>query len=400
MGDHYENEVAFLVGLDGTYHGIVKYKQKEVSAVLELSGKSSLIKVNDSIELRPADHHFSFESDQLGAEVTARISINEHSAQTNETFRIVSSGPIDSLVSNRWRRAKSIFRSYLKASNKKILYELCGRPGLLKLEITKVPISIRQIDKYLVVENDLEIEFDLFSEICYSTLVALGFLSGHFVQDESYTFQQLKKGDKKISGYRYERLRRSSVSIYHPVTANPFGYEGFIGKDVAEELYSDKTLKNLNAKQISKLAELIHLNPQIQYAIVLFNEANDNDLSLLVKNNSFFVVLEVLRKYFHTTFKHKLPTDYSQKVNVEKFKLVFECITPTTEEELLMLAKRNLFMHGDVKNLEGTEMVSIMQKQITFIYKYILAHIGFKGHVIDHFSIRNNPSIRSFIKIP
>jgi len=45
------------------------------------------------------------------------------------------------------------------------------------------------------------------------------------------------------------------------------------------------------------------------------------------------------------------------------------------------------------------EMLALMQKQVTFIYRYVLTYIGFQGYVIDHFSIRNNPSLQPFIEI-
>jgi hypothetical protein len=150
---------------------------------------------------------------------------------------------------------------------------------------------------------------------------------------------------------------------------------------------------------MSKLTEFIHNNSQIQYALVLFNDTNSNGISLLIKNNCFYIVMEVLRKFFYNIFKPQLPIDYSQKGNIEKFKMVFECFVDISDDEISTIKKRNDFMHGDIEKLEGEEMVEIMQKQLSFIYRIVLSYVGFQGFIIDHYLIRNEQSEKAFIKV-
>jgi hypothetical protein len=56
-------------------------------------------------------------------------------------------------------------------------------------------------------------------------------------------------------------------------------------------------------------------------------------------------------------------------------------------------------MHGDIIDIKDKEMVSTMQKQLTFIYKVVLSYTGFDGYIIDHYAIRNNLCERAFIKL-
>jgi hypothetical protein len=72
---------------------------------------------------------------------------------------------------------------------------------------------------------------------------------------------------------------------------------------------------------------------------------------------------------------------------------------PISEEEIQTIEKRNIFLHGDIINISGQEMVELMQKQITLIYKLVLTHVGFSGYVIDHYNINNQRSSFPFVKI-
>ena len=78
---------------------------------------------------------------------------------------------------------------------------------------------------------------------------------------------------------------------------------------------------------------------------------------------------------------------------------MFEAIAPITDEEADLIALRNTFMHGDIKNIEGDEMMRIMHRQISLIYKLLLTYTGFRGHVIDHYFLRNGPVKKAFTKL-
>ena len=144
---------------------------------------------------------------------------------------------------------------------------------------------------------------------------------------------------------------------------------------------------------------LIHNNNQIQYALVLFNEANSNQFSLLVKNNCFYVVLEVLRKFYYSIYIDRIPKSYTSKGNTDKYITLFKCMIDITNDDEQLIKDRNLYLHGDIKDLEGQKMVNDMQKQITLTYRLILTYIGFNGHIVDHYSLRNNSPENAFLKL-
>jgi hypothetical protein len=172
-----------------------------------------------------------------------------------------------------------------------------------------------------------------------------------------------------------------------------------IGINYVEELYRKHFLNPIDGKYFSKLVEIIQNSPYVQYALALLNEANDNELSLPVKNNCFFAILEVLRKYLHGKFKTQLPSTYSQRGNIEKYKVIFAQLIQLDDDDCCTLEKRNTFLHGDIKDISGEEMVAIMQRQINLIYRLLLTLSGFKGQIIGHFAIRPHSPKRPFIRV-
>lgn len=85
--------------------------------------------------------------------------------------------------------------------------------------------------------------------------------------------------------------------------------------------------------------------------------------------------------------------------HTQKLKVVFEHVASISEEDIHILNKRNLFLHGDIENIEGDAMIDIMQKQITLIHKLVLSYIGFDGHIINQYQLRNYCDETSFMKL-
>jgi hypothetical protein len=224
-------------------------------------------------------------------------------------------------------------------------------------------------------------------------MVALGFVTGNFIQDHNYTFCV---NEQAALQFLYRRLRQGSDSMYHALTLNAYGYQHLLGRGSAAK---SKMLKPLNAASFGRLAELTNNQHAIQYALVLFNKANSNKLSLLIKNSCFYTVLEVLRKFFHHVFEAHMPKGYSNLGNIPKFKIVFGQLAEVTATEETMLKRRNSILHGEVDDLEGHEMIDLVQMQISLIYKLMMIYVGFDGHVIDHWALRNNQPSRAFVKV-
>jgi hypothetical protein len=407
MMEHYnifsqsEKDTEIIRRFEGEQTGNIKYTDRIVSAVLERNDATFLISIDEIIDFDLEETDFPFTTGKDNLFVSASIIAHRNSVNVGQkTAYRYSEGKVYSFRSADFNEnAPGTFKAYYPTKHTRVIYDLFGAPHAVSLRIDEAEFFVGSIEGYIIIESVEKITYEVFSETCYSIMVALGFLSGHFVQTETYFFQQRNHDAAFSCGFKYRKLRASSSSMYHALTHNPYGYAHMIGSDYADDLYNSHFLKPIDEKSFSQLVDLIHNNSQVQYALVLFNEANDNGLSLLIKNNCFFAVLEVLRKFLHDRFENHLPATYSQRGNIEKYKLVFEQQIPINEDECNTLKKRNAFLHGDIKNISGPEMVEIMQKQITLIYRLLLSLTGFDGHVVDHYAIRNNIPQKAFIKV-
>jgi hypothetical protein len=355
----------------------------------------------DLFQLEFSNELFSFNLEAIITSRGNKIDVTENSFQEHSEGIIQSFKSKDFDIKN-----KSRYRAFYKISSSSffltyfddIVYETetFSSRGLLNLTINDVNFSVYTLhNDYLIIESTEKINFENFSEYCYNILIAIGFVSGKFFQEEVFIFD-IENGS--LNKFCYKHLRNSSFSIYHAITSNPYGYKDFIGQELADKLYNNKTLKPFTSENLSRLTELIHNNEQIQYSLVLFNESNNGNLSLLIRNNCFYIVLEVLKKFFHHIYKDQLPKDYSSRGNTDKYITLFRFLVAISKDDELLLKDRNLYLHGDIKDLEGQKMIDDMQKQLTLIYKLVLTYIGFDNYIIDHYSIRNNAFHNAFVK--
>ena len=302
-------------------------------------------------------------------------------------------GKVDEIRAD-WSSGRGRYRSYYHCDRKNLLYHFFGMQRALSLVLGDDTLIVEEEQEYLLIESTTALTYQRFNDLSYALLVAIGFITGEFLQDEVFTF---RIGTKMR--FLYHTLRKGSSSIYHALLWNAYGYKGMIGRAYAETLYRQNTLKPLDPETFMRLAKLVLDDHHFKYALVLFNDANANSQSLLIRNNCFFAVIEVLRKNFFEAHKAKLPNSYYNAGNMDKMKMVFEQVTAITAEEMKTLNLRNSFAHGDVKNIEGAEMMAIMMKQISLIYKLVLSFVGFDGHVIDHYHLRYGPAKKAYVNL-
>lgn len=380
--------------------GISYYNNIKSFAEIQHSNDYCTLTVETVIDLNINNIEIDFINNERHLKIQGAVVANRSKLNTSpSSVKRCSEIKIYQLQSKHYHTTGTYYlRSFYFIGNNRILRDF-SISDKIPLTVNNNTVRVSSAKGYLILESMDCINENTFSDLCYNMLVGIGFISGKFIQSNVYTFKHKDDSRQNLIGYSFEKLRPSNFSIYHALTSNPFSYEEMIGSNHAKQLYEKNILIPFDQNSLIELTKLIWDNPQIQYAIVLFNEANSNNLSLLVKNSSFYVVIEVIKKFLFDHYANLFSTNYSQKGNMEKYKTVFGKVVSLTSDELELLKKRNALLHGDIKDLGGQEMVDIMQQQITFIYRIILTFVKFNGYIINHFAIRNNKPDEAFIKL-
>ncbi|MFV0531849.1 MAG: hypothetical protein ACK5MD_10500 [Flavobacteriales bacterium] len=289
-----EENVSIINLLSNEVRGITLIDGKEIETIINKKNEYEII-IGSILNTEHSDlFQLKFSNELLSLNIDTFISSRENKINVTENyFQSYSKGTVHRLKSEEFdTKQKTKYRAFYKinSSNFFLTYfddityttESFSSRGLLNLIVNNVYFSVYTFhNDYLIIESDNEIGYNDFSEYCYNILIAIGFVSGKFFQGEVFIFD-IQNGSS--NRFCYKQLRNGSFSIYHAVTSNPYGYKDQIGQELADKLYKTKTLKAFTSENLSRLTELIHNNKQIQYSLVLFNESNNGNLSLLVRN--------------------------------------------------------------------------------------------------------------------
>jgi hypothetical protein len=399
--DSIEAEITYLEKMKSLLKGEATYKGKLIGAELDRLQNETIFRLGTRLSRELNENPtFLFKIDDLSFKVSGLATAERNTVNFQEKWASrYTEGLVTNIRSETWRNSPGLFRSYYLSKSSRLLYEVFRRVDTIDLTLDGQLFNLTQKDNYILITGASSMGYEPFSELSYNLLVALGFISGNFLQDEVFTFRISASYNRKAMSIFYQRLRKGGTSIYQALTWNPFGYKGMISHARAEQLYKKETLIPLDPWSFSELAKLILQDHHIKYALVLFNDSIKNSQSLLVKNNCCFIILEVLRKTFFEQVKERLPKDYTNRTHIHKFQMVFEAIAPLTEEEGKLLELRNKFLHGDIRDIEDGEMLRIFHRQLSLIYKLILTHAGFRGHVINHYYLRHGSAKKAFTKL-
>lgn len=301
--------------------------------------------------------------------------------------------------------------------------------GLINIEFHSKHFHLFLLDlnkkKYLVIDCLCKITLDEFSELSWSILVAVGYLSGNLVQDEEYTFSYNNKQLKGFSNYLYSERRDTIKSFYTPINTNPFSWIKE-NRKIAKKYYGKIT--EINMVQFSNLCQLIHDEVDIKAIVLLITESISR--SLLIMPAGLSVALEGFSEYFaskhlekikpiknddlakdfkcellavlqkYTLEKNFTGTDVITKkieninspTNREKLKSPFTILKiPLTKIDEEVLEYRNDFLHGNInlKPQKGRKTYSmdafeISLRLLTLLNMAIMKMIGYKGYIINH----------------
>ena len=301
--------------------------------------------------------------------------------------------------------------------------------GLVKLELDFKPFHVFIVEhekkKYLALDCLHALILDEFSELTWSIMVGLGYLLGHLVQEEEYTFCYRNKQLKGFSNFEYSQRRDSIKSFYTPIYANPYSWIKR-NKKIADKYYGK--INEITSAQLSKLCEIIHREDNIKAIILLITESLSRSLLLMPAGLS--VALEGISEYFSSKnadkvnpiknaklaieFKKDLVivlekynaiecfngyeimqtkiANINSPTNREKLKAPFTILTiPLTAIDEEILEYRNDFLHGNInltpqkgRKTYSMDSFEISMRLLTLLNMVIMKMSGYQGCIINH----------------
>lgn len=300
--------------------------------------------------------------------------------------------------------------------------------GLVQFEVCTKTFHVFEVEnnkkRYLVIDCMDKLTVDDFSEITWSVSVALGYLTGHLLQDEEYTFYYRTKQHRRHLNYEYSQRRDSIKSFYTPLNINPYAW---VKRNKTANYYYGK-ITEITPVQLSTLCNLIHKEYDIKAIVLLITESISR--SLLIMPAGLSVALEGLSEFFWsknmetikpiknaglaTAFKKELAVilakykemdgfsgyeimlskiaNINSPTNREKLKSPFTVLnillTPVDEE---VIEYRNDFLHGNInlnvrkgKKKYTMDSFEISMRLLTLLNMILIKMAGYQGYIINH----------------
>ncbi len=270
---------------------------------------------------------------------------------------------------------------------------------------------------YTIIDCLTQLGFEEFSDISYNILMALGFTTGVFIQNEvSYiTYKELEM--KHPFGYCYSTLRNSIVFNYPPLENSIHSH--IDDYEIAEKYLYNDIRKRLDMRSFSNLCFLCE-DQRIQAIMILIFESMSN--SLVIMPCGLSVVFEVLANYFESKFEaafsvfnHEVATQIQGKLkgtlveweecielregldkyknsinninrisNKARLKKPFEVLgIILNDDDLKILDQRNNFLHGR-KTLVDVNVYFMSLSMLRLVSSVLLKMSGYTGLVFDH----------------
>ncbi|WP_367867098.1 hypothetical protein [Pedobacter sp. WC2423] len=297
--------------------------------------------------------------------------------------------------------------------------------GLLRIKIpnySQIHVFIYEKD-FLVIDGIEAMTKDIFSELSWSVLVGIGYITGYLPQDEEYFFYY---NDSELIGdfnFSFKTMRNSIYSIYAPVNANSHAWR--LPAKSADEYYG--RIRELGIEHFSLLCNLIHDIPDIKAMLLLLVESVSSSMLLMPAGLS--VVLEGISEYFYNKYSFRIaPIDdkqlssriiadlkdvlknYQQDPHIKNFTVLNRKLetlnSPTNREKLKfpfnylkipidklaeeVIEFRNDFLHGNI-NLNpkkgrpvSMDSFEISLRLLTLINAIFMKMIGYDGLILNH----------------
>jgi hypothetical protein len=305
---------------------------------------------------------------------------------------------------------------------------------------------------YLIIDCPTKISVVSFQKKCYSILLALGFIKGHFIHDECFILSFDNEDMSHSVGMIYNSLR-TSIQTQQPLfTTNFYSiYQDtdYLSDDFGRVLKEDPLYKRLQGDMLffpdhtfSKLSELCLQSEKIQRSVLIFIDSHLATLETKIPN--YYVVLEAVGGYIYEERKRNakekisvapikdqklanhliedikeliksfkmenniIEDDFSLDIlfknvdrlnsppNADKLKEVFTYVGyELTIAQKKLLIDRNRFLHGSFLKIVGDEELfreglHSALKLESMIAVLIFKLAGFSGPIINYTALRSD----------
>lgn len=280
---------------------------------------------------------------------------------------------------------------------------------------------------YLIIDSMNEITYDAFYNYTLNILLALGVLTGSFIQDQCYIISSEDNNFEQLNYFEFKPLRESKKATYNVLPTNPHLYfepkDADSKRDMMAHINSEQFLTLINCMTESKILfnALFIFVESYSYpldtkpaclSVVLeglyqFLEKRIDDKFRPIKDlnqadklrNDLLSKLTDYEPYFEptygkTTIQNKI-NDLNKLSNTAGFQKAFELFNIQLKEyEKETLKNRNSFLHCNEKIYdkhiltksypEEFANIYFTEENLTkLLYILILKIIGYEGYVVN-----------------
>jgi len=150
--------------------------------------------------------------------------------------------------------------------------------------------------------------FENFSNLLFSILVAFGFITSKFYQNEIFYFSYENIEQIDFKYFVFRKTRKSSFNIFQLITSNPYN----LRIDRSDQIKYNRKLNSFSQTDFSKLCELIISSDQILATVLLLIESPTYPLETMTL--CYSVALETISTYFSEQNEKKMKPIKSKKL--------------------------------------------------------------------------------------
>jgi hypothetical protein len=324
----------------------------------------------------------------------------------------------------------------------------CVRIELKGLTLDAYYYETREVERFFMLDAVEETTYEAFSDLCFAVLIAIGYVTGQFIQDEGYYFTYDNNTLTNPIGFRFMRLRPSVRASYTPIYANA---AGFLWNNLPEAKKVQPTLRPLTASEFTRICQWAA--DSLEFRALLLLTLEGTAASLTIMPSAFSVALEAmtallvkkdegkyspitdktLAKQIRAQLKKEIDQhaaalgpvstkilkakidDINQPTNRAKLTKPFEVLKfKLTEADIEVIDHRNDFLHGSIAYLPEKDEDSDLQPQdptdgskeifytalrlYTLIAVLVLKSVEYDSRIVNYPAVhlKNYPNIKNY----